>query len=212
MSTTPINYHELAKKHNSIGSIAPHESPSAIIPPELQRVENAVGVQYKLGKPVEGSDSIASVAENEPHIIQVNNKARWNQSPAQVKAHEITHLWQAQLPGGIQSKILPDNPKNPYSLDRIDELRKQGHTLATLPREVGATIVQMYVADPSQRKRLQPWIDDMANTPLSIMQPTSPSDKKINRTVRPPLPPIEAYLTPAQMRAKAAKLKPGGQK
>jgi lysozyme len=183
----------------------PYESSAAIIPPELQRIENAVGVQYKLGKPVEGSDSIASVGEHEPHVIEINDKTRWNQGPRQTKGHEIVHIWKNNLPAKMQAAIPPDDPdpKKRYDISDADTLRAMGNTLVTIPQEKAATIIQTWIADPSQRKRLQPWMDDLTTIPLSVMQPTSPSDKGINTNIRPPIPPIEAYLTPAQMKERA---------
>ena len=217
MPVPQIDYHALAAKHGATSSVAPyvaHESQKAVIPPELERIQNAIGVQYKLGKPVSGSDSIASVGEHEPHVIQINDKARWNQGPQQVKGHEIIHLWASNLPPKIRAGIPLDDPdpKKRYDISDVDKLRSSGHTLATIPQEKAATIIQTWIADPSQRKRLQPWMDDLTRIPLSVEQPTSPSDKGIVSAIRPPAPPIEAYITPAQMRAKAAKLKPGGKK
>jgi len=184
-------------------SIVGRES-SMSLPPEIERIRNAVGAQLVQGRPY--GDAIASVADHEPHKIEINDSQRFAQGGPQTVAHEVTHLFQNQLPGGLQSKILPDNPSDPYNIDHIDELRKQGHTIATLPREVGASIVQRYVASPADRPRLQKWIDDMAKTPLSIMQPTSPSDKTINRAVRPPQAPPEGYQSVQELKAQAAAL------
>ncbi len=193
------------KAHKELSIRLPHESSAAIIPPELERIENAVGVQYKLGKPVEGSESIASVGEHEPHVIEINDKDRWNQGPKQSKGHEIIHLWKSNLPPKIQAMIPPDDPdpKKRYDISDADKLRATGHTLATIPQEKAATIIQTWIADPSQRKRLQPWMDDLTRIPLSVEKPTSPSDKGIVSEIRPPIPPIEAYLTPVQMKERA---------
>ena len=217
MPTPPIDYHALAAKHGATSSVAPyvaHESQKAVIPPELERIQNAIGVQYKLGKPVSGSDSIASVGEHEPHVIQINDKARWNQGPQQVKGHEIIHLWASNLPPKIRAGIPLDDPdpKKRYDISDVDKLRSSGHTLATIPQEQAATILQTYTADPSQRKRLQEWVSDLNSMPLSVMNPTSPNQKGINTTVRSPVPPIEAYLTPQQMRERAAKINPQANK
>ena len=202
MSTTGNSLSELAKKHGAVYSV--HESEAPFLPPEIARISKAVGAELVQGKPY--GDAIASVNEGEPHKIEINDPKRFAQSPAQTVGHEVTHLWQGQLPGGIESKILPDNSADPYNIDHIDELRKQGHTMATLPREVGATIVQRYIASPADRPRLQKWIDDMGKTPLSIMQPTGPSDKVINRNVRPPLAPEEGYQSVKDLKAQAAAL------
>ena len=183
------------------------------LPLEEQRIESAVGAQYVQGKPYQ--NAIATVAQNEPYVIEINDPKRFNQDQTQVKSHELIHLWQQQLPGPIKSGIPADNPKAPYDLSNIDQLRKQGHTLSTIPREQAAAIVQLYTADPSQRARLQPWISDLNTTPLSVMNPTSPNQEGINTTVRSPIPPIEAYMGLDQLKAAAAQRnprKPGGTK
>lgn len=174
----------------------PHESPNAIIPPELERIKHAIGVNYAQGKPFSGyggKDVIASVANHEPHTIEINNKARWNQAPLQEMGHEIVHLWRSNLPGPIQKSALPVDPRKPYDLSNIDSLRSQGHTLATIPEEQAARIMQTWVADPSQRQKLQPWVNDLKTVPLSTMDATAPGDKTINRHPRAPIPPPEEY-------------------
>ncbi len=209
------NYAEIAKKHGGV-TLAPavegvgRESKYAYFPPELSRIERSLGPKFVVGKPYTGyqGKAISSVGEHEPHKIEINDPKGFALGPLQTKGHEEIHLWQNQLPGGIQSKILPDGPKNPYSLENIDELRKQGHTLATLPREVGATIIQRYIASPADRARLQKWIDDIPKTPLSIMEPTGPNDKTINRNVRPLIPPQEAYMPIKQLVEEAKKRRP----
>lgn len=198
-----VDYKTLAAKHGSLYSI--HESADAIIPPAVQRIQDAVGAEFKLGKPLPDG-GVASVGEHEARTVEINDPQKFAQGPQQTKAHEITHLWQNSLPGKTQTAIPPDNPKAPYDLSNIDQLRTKGHTLATIPREQAAAIVQTYTADPSQRKRLQPWIDDMNRTPLSIMMPTGPQDKTINRNVRPPIPPLEGYSKPQELMKQAAAL------
>ena len=74
---------------------------------------------------------------------------------------------------------------------------------------MAATIVQRYIADPSSRKRLQVWLDDMTRIPLSVMNATSPDQKGINTTARPPVPPIEAWESLLGLKQEAAKRKPG---
>ena len=196
---TPPNYADLAKKQGGYSITSSREDKNAMIPPQLSRLEGSLGIQFVQGPPRDNGEAIASVAPHEPHQIEINDHARFAQGPLQTKAHEITHLLQNQLPGGLQSQILPDDPNHPYSLENLDALRKQGHTFATLPREVGATVVQRWVARPQDRPRLQQWIDDIGKTPLSIMQPTGPNDKTINRNVRPPIPPQEAYMPIKQL-------------
>jgi hypothetical protein len=181
-------------------------SPNEAIPPEVERIESAVGVQYKLGKPVAGSESIASVGEHEPHVIEINDKTRWNQGPKQTKGHEIIHLAFSQMPFSLINAVPKDNPRARYDISNIDNLRKEGRKLWQLPQEQAATIVQQYIADPASRKRLQPWIDDLNSWPFSIFNPTSPSDKTINTTPRTPIPPIEAYIPLSEIKKRAAQL------
>lgn len=213
MSTPPQIGPWIKYKQKAASKTTVKPASGETIPIEEQRVARSLGVNVVQGQPYE--NAIATVAEHEPHNIEINDPARFNLRPAQTAAHEITHLWQNQLPGKTQAQIPPDNPKAPYDLSNIDQLRKQGHTLATIPREQAATILQTYTADPSQRARLQPWINDMNTTPLSIMKPTGPNDKQINRTVRPPMAPIEAWKNIEELKAEVAKRnprKPGGTK
>lgn len=211
-----VNYAELAKSHGALTSI--HESMGAIIPPQVERIQNALGVEFKQGNPLPDG-GIASVGDHDTKIVQINDPQKFAEGPNQTKGHEITHLWQNSLPPPIMSKIPPDDPKHPYALDldKLDALRKKGVSLAQLPREQGATIVQRWIAFPQDRARLQAWLDDLNTTPLSLMMPTDSSAKTINRSVRAPIPPIEAYLSLPEMKAKAAELqkkfrKPGAAK
>lgn len=167
------------------------ESSKAKIPPELSRLEETLGVKLLSGKPYAGGfgDAIATVGEHEPHIIEINDPAKFAQGPKQTKAHEMVHLWRNQLPGPIIKAALPDNPNNPYDLSQLDYWRKQGRTLATIPQEAAAYLVQKWTADPASRKNLQPWINDLNTIPLSVEEPTSPNDKEINMRIRPPIPP-----------------------
>jgi hypothetical protein len=213
-----MDYAPLAKAHGATHSVIPaahqeispmsslpHESPDAYLPPELQRIEHAVGATYKLGQPLPDG-GVASVGRGEPHVIEINDRAKWNQAPLQTKSHEITHLAMNQMAGPILKDIPPDDPKHPYNISDVDQLRAKGLKLWQLPQEKAAMIVQTYVADPSQRKRLWPWIQDMNSAPLSVENPVSPNAKGIQTTPRPPVPPIEAYLNPAEIKARAAEL------
>lgn len=173
------------------------ESPEAL-PPAVGRIEEAVQARYVTGKPLAGSykqAAIASVGKHEPHTVEINDPAKFSRGVLQSKGHEIVHLWRNNLPGPIQAAALPDNPKDPYNISNIDQLRAKGYTLATIPQEMAAMIVQTYIADPKQRKRLQIWIDDMNKTPLSVVNATSPNQKGINTTPRPPVPPIEVWTS-----------------
>jgi hypothetical protein len=190
--------------HHVAIAIRNHVSPSDSLPPELQRISQAVGAQIVPGKPY--GDAIASVAEHEPHKIEINDPARFAQGSAQTLGHELTHLLMANLSGKVQSQIPPDSKTKPYDISGVDALRAKGLKLWQLPQEQAATIVQTYVADPSQRARLGPWIQDLNNAPLSLVQPTSPDAKTLNLKPRVPPPPIEGYLSPEQLKAQAAEL------
>jgi hypothetical protein len=192
--------------HHIGAAIRNHLNPFDSLPPELQRIQHAVGAEVVPGKPY--GDAIASVGAHEPHKIEINDPERFKLGESQTLSHEVMHLLQNQLPGPLIKAIPPDNPKAPYDLSNIDQLRAQGRTLVSLPHEQAAALVQLYVADPSQRNRLQPWIDDLNKTPLSVMNPTDPNQKGINTTVRPPTPPIQAYITPQQVKEQAEKLNP----
>ena len=188
----PKNFAEIAAKHGGTSEPAPNQD----FPPSLERVREAVDVRFKQGKPERGyggGDVIASVAENEPHVIEINNPQRYAQGKAQINAHELTHLWRNQLPPSIRKAAMPVDQNHPYDIESAEKLRSQGHNLATVPEEMAAAIVQRYIALPAERKRWQPWIDDMGKVPLSSMQPTGPNDKTINMMPRAPIPPVEAY-------------------
>ena len=168
-----------------------HESSDAELPPQIQRIEDGLKVRYVKGQPY--GNVIASVGEHDPRTIEVNDVDRFNKGPLQTRGHEIVHLWRNNLPGPIQKMAMPDNASDPYNISKIDDLRAKGYNLATIPQEMAATIVQTYIADPSQRKKLQPWIDDMDKIPMSVVEGTDPGQKGINTAPRPPMPPTESY-------------------
>ena len=189
---------------------APHESAKAYIPPEVRRVEDQVGVKFRISPPYksEYGPAISSVVKHEPHIIDINNPKEFATGPKQTIAHEVIHLWQHQLAGPIQKAMPPNDPKNPYDLSNIDAMRAKGLKLWNLPPELAASLVQRYVAIPSSRKQLKVWVDDLADAPLSLVNPTSPSDKTINITPRAPVPPVESYQYLEDLKNQAQKMKP----
>ena len=198
MSTARPNYAEIAKKHRgSVHAVIPAQQTdtSEHFPPELSRLVGSVDPNIVTGKPYDGpyGKAIASVPAHDPHRVEINDPARYAQDPTQIKGHEVMHLIQNQLSGPQEKAIPPDDPNHPYDLGNLDTLRKQGKTLLNLPREQQATVIQRWIAVPADRQKLQPWIDDLGKTQLSIMEPTDPSSKTINRAVRPPLPPLDAY-------------------
>lgn len=89
-------------------------------------------------------------------------------------------------------------------MDKLDEMRKQGVKLSQLPHEMAASLVQRWVASPQDRPRLQAWLSDFNTTPLSVEMPSS--QKGILGQVRPPIPPIEGYTNPKDLRAAAQAL------
>jgi len=195
-------YHSLAKTHGATSSVIPDTG--SVMPPEEQRIEHAVDARYVKAAPYQ--DAISSVGKNEPHEIQINDPSRFSLDPVQTKSHELIHLAMNQLAGPLRNAIPKDDPKKPYYISNIDDLRKKGLKLWQLPQEQAATILQTYTADPSQRKRLQEWVNDLNNMPLSVMNPTSPNQKGINTTIRPPVPPIEGYERLKDIKAKAQEL------
>ena len=201
MSTPPIDYHALASKHGALYSRAPDAN---TLPPEVARIKSAVGAELVQGNPLPDG-GIASVGQNEPHKIEVNDPAKFKQGP-QTLAHEVVHLALNQMAGPVRAAIPKDNPKAPYDISGVDALRAKGLKIWQLPQEQAATIVQTYTADPSQRARLQPWISDLNNAPLSLVQPTSPQDKTINIKPRMPVPPVEAWQSLTNIKAQAAAL------
>lgn len=182
------------------------------LPPELLRLQATLAPHIIHGQAytdsVTGNGVIASVAPNEPHKIEVNDPKQWNKAPQQLLGHELVHLLLNQLAGPVRNAIPADDPRNPYDLSSVDQLRTKGAKIWMLPQEHAARIVQTYIGDPTQRTRLQPWINDLRSAPLSIMDPTSPGDKTINRHPRAPLPPVEAYSNPAPLIDEARKRKP----
>lgn len=201
---------EEAKRRRGPASQITESAPNAL-PAPVEQVAHAIGVRYRLAPPYAGAyreSAIASVGQHEPHTIDINDLEKFKHGALQGKGHEIVHLWRNNLPGPIQAAALPDNPHDPYNISNIDQLRAKGYTLATIPQEQAATIVQTYIADPSQRKRLQIWIDDMNRTPLSVENATDPSQKGINATPRPPSPPIEAWESLLGLRQEAMRRRP----
>jgi hypothetical protein len=186
-------------------SLVGHESRDAFLPPEIERIRNAVQAQLVQGKPLPDG-GIASVAENEPHRIEINDMEKFKRGSAQTIGHELTHLLFAHLASPVKAAVPPDSKTKPYDISDVDQLRSKGLKLWQLPQEKAASIVQNYIADPAQRSRLGPWIHDLNNAPLSLVQPTGPQDKYINLTPRAPVPPIEAYTSVAYLKKKAESL------
>ena len=176
----------------------------SVMPEEEKRIEHAVDARYVKAQPYQ--DAISSVGKNEPHIVEINDPTRFALDPVQTKSHELIHLALNQLAGPLRNAIPKDDPKRPYDISNVDELRKKGLKLWQLPQEQAATILQTYTADPRQRKRLQEWVNDLNNMPLSVMNPTSPNDKGINTTVRVPVAPIEGYTSLKDIKSKAQEL------
>jgi hypothetical protein len=163
------------------------------LPPQLQAATSTIPVQITKGNPddMEGNrgsgqtvaSSVTQGAGN--NAIEVNNSKAAN-DPATM-AHELTHVWQNNLPPSVQAKIPADaEDMSAFNISDADKLRKQGKTLADLPREKQATIIQKYVEDPKKNANLKPWVDDMQTTGLSTTLPTGPNDTKLNTTPRAP--------------------------
>jgi hypothetical protein len=204
-ATPPVDYKALAARHGSVYSI--HESDAAYIPPEVQRIQHAVGMQLKAGAPLPDG-GISSVGEHETSTIEINDPQKFAQGPLQTVSHETGHLWQNSLPPKLIAQIPPDDPKHPYALDldKLDAMRKQGMKLNQLPREMSASLIQRWVASPQDRPRLQAWLADLNSTPLSVEMPTPQGTKGIISQIRPPTPPVEAWQNPQDLRKQADEL------
>lgn len=188
------------------------------VPQEVQNATSTIPVQVTQGQQMSdpnGRSSTATVSSNVDqgagnNTIEINNPK--STTPA-VMAHELTHVWQNNLPPSVQAKI-PDDAKDmsAFDISDADKLRAQGKTLADLPREKQATIVQKYTeAKPGSatRKKLQPWVDDMQKQPLSSTMPTAPDATRLNMTPRAPGRPdpsvAGAYATSFNAAAKKKK-------
>lgn len=168
------------------------------LPAPLQRVLGSTGLNVVAGEPHQGAmglPAIASVDGDSVNTIQVEDPRRFVSGGAQTLGHEATHLWQNNLPPTIAAKI-PQDRTDPYAFSEgaLPSMRAAGKTLTNLPRELGATIMQKYIADggehapESVQKLYKPWLQDMQSAPLSTIIPTQPGQKGISTTPRPPLP------------------------
>lgn len=167
----------------------------ADLPPEIRNAVTTIPVNVTNGESTKTDaapqGSVASVTQGAGNnTVKINSPQDFANNPTATMGHELTHVWQNNLPPSVQAKI-PDDPKDSSAFDisDVDTLRKQGKTLVDVPREKAATIVQTYVeAKPGSatRKRLQPWVDDLGNTPLSSTQPTAPDATKLNMNPRAP--------------------------
>lgn len=172
------------------------------LPGPMQRMLDTTNATVRSGIPYE--DAIASVRAHDPSQIEINDPGRFSQDPRQVIAHEATHILQNNLPGPLQARIPADTTTgDPYNIDDVDSLRRMGKHLFDLPREQGAAVVQRYITNPADQKRLQPWMDDMKTAPLSITMPTAPDAKRMNMNPRPPGLPQDVPEAMLQPRRKA---------
>ena len=168
----------------------------ATLPPALENVQHAVQptiVQGQGGTAVDGRGSVAEVDQGAGNnTIRINNQQAYDDNKASTTAHELTHVWQNNLPPSIQAKI-PADPQNgsAFDISDVDSLRKQGKTMTDIPREKQATIVQKYTqGDAKTKARLQPWLDDIEKTPLSSNKMETDAKGNLKITPRAPgLPP-----------------------
>lgn len=147
-----------------------------------------------------GGKVLAGVEPHSPDTINIVDQAAFNKAPEQLAAHEATHNVMNNLPGTLQDKIPADNQADPYNyggVDGLNALRKKGGTILDLPREQQAALVQYYQsqggpnAPAAVRDSHQPFVNDLAQLPQSVIQPTSPDADAINTTPRAPRPPID---------------------
>lgn len=194
------------------------------LPPQLQRHLTSDNVKfshadlgttfskvYRAYAPLgqrEGNSDYAEVEKGEPHNIVFDHKTPLDDHTVQqLVAHEGVHIIQHNLPPEVAAKIPADDEKDPYNYggaQGLINLRNQGGTILSLPREKQSAAIQYYV---SQRPHVtgqdaadmdaayKPYLDDLDKLPQSQIQPTSPDDKSgtIVTAPRAPTPPPEAY-------------------
>jgi hypothetical protein len=177
-------------------------------PAPVQQAYHAVDPAVVQGQPLSGRGGNAADASVDQgagnNTIEINDPASFQRHPASTTAHELVHTWQNNLPPSVQAKIPEDaEDMSAFNISDADKLRAQGHTLATIPREKAATIVQKYIEDPKKNANLKPWVDDMGKTALSSTLPTAPNATRLNMTPRSPGVPgadvagMEALYTPS---------------
>lgn len=147
-----------------------------------------------------GGKVLAGVEPHSPDTINIVDQEAFNKAPAQLAAHEATHNVVNNLPGTLQDQIPADNTADPYNYggaEGLNALRKKGGTILDLPREQQAALVQYYQsqggpsAPAAVRESHEPFVNDLAKLPQSIVQPTSPDADAINTTPRTPRPPLD---------------------
>lgn len=176
---------------------------AAHAPAPLQNATRDLGTQYVPAstdpnikrESVAGSEnSVAGVEENEPRKIEVNDQEKFENNADQVVPHELYHQWTNNLPPSLKAKI-PASSAGDYAeptVDSVNALHRQGKTLLDLPGEQGASIMawaSMHPDDQKVQAAVKPYLDDMRNTSLSVIQATGPNDKEINTRLRVPMGP-----------------------
>lgn len=155
-----------------------------------------------------GRADYAGVVKGDPHTIMFDhNTPLDDHTVQQLVAHEGVHIIQHNLPPEVAAKIPADDEKDPYNYggaEGLTNLRKQGGTILSLPREKQSAAIQYYV---SQRPHVtgqaaadmdaayKPYLEDLDKLPQSTIQPTSPDDSSAGIVTAPraPTPPPEAY-------------------
>lgn len=182
------------------------------LPEQLQRHLTSDNVNFGHGDLEDtfntGRPDYAGVVKGDPHTIMFDSHTPLDDHTVQqLVAHEGMHIIQDNLPPEVAAKIPADDPKDPYNYggaQGLMNLRQQGGTILSLPREKQAAVVQYYV---SQRPHLTgqaaadldsaygPYMKDLDSIPQSTIQPTSPQDTSgtINTTPRAPTPPESAF-------------------
>jgi hypothetical protein len=186
-----------ANNTNVDASATPQAQADAAIantPAAVQQAYHAVDPAVVQGQPLSGRGGNAADASVDQgagnNTIEINDPASFQRHPASTTAHELVHTWQNNLPPSVQANIPADaEDMSAFNIADADKLRAQGHTLATIPREKAATIVQKYIEDPKANANLKPWVDDMGKTALSSTLPTAPNATKLNTTPRSPAVP-----------------------
>jgi hypothetical protein len=176
-------------------------------PASVQQAYHAVAPTVVQGQALTGRGGNAADASVDQgagnNTIEINDQNSFQRHPASTTAHELVHTWQNNLPPTVQAKI-PADPQDmsAFDISDADKLRAQGNTLATIPREKAATIVQKYIEDPKKNNNLKVWVNDLSQQPLSSTMPTAPNTTRLNMQPRAPGVPgadvagMEALYTP----------------
>ena len=137
----------------------------------------------------QGLQSIASVDEDSPDTIKVNDPETFNSNTnaqSQTLGHEATHLMENNRPPSEVASIPKDDPNKPYDISDLEDLRSKGKTFGDLPQEKAATVIQKYIASGGKDASLKQWVKEAAQMKQSTVMPTKPGQQGIETQARAP--------------------------